>query len=163
MKLIDWLPDASGPQTDLYRTVKRFFLEVELTGLVSLTLLQAALLIAFYELGHAIYPFANISVGVCVRYGAALGIEPRSQEQGNRLSTDWIEEEERTRLWWALFLLDRLVLFHCSVLSSGHGGSDSGTFCKALQPSFIPENLPASRSPDLSTFCRLMTAYGIAG
>lgn len=116
MKLIDWLPDASGPQTDLYRAVKRFFLEVELTGLVSLTLLQAALLIAFYELGHALYPFASTSVGVCVRYGAALGIEPRSKEPGNRLSTDWVEEEEQTRLWWALFLLDRLVLFHYSVL-----------------------------------------------
>jgi hypothetical protein len=110
MKLINWLPDASNPQTPLYRAAKRFFLEVELSGVTSLVVLQAAILIAFYELGHAIYPMAYTSVGICVRYGAALGIEPRSTTSANVLSEGWVKEEERTRVWWTLLLLDRLVL-----------------------------------------------------
>ncbi|CAJ0554671.1 Ff.00g131840.m01.CDS01 [Fusarium sp. VM40] len=65
MKLINWLPDASSPQTPLYRAAKRFFLEVQLSGVISLAVLQAAILIAFYEIGHGIFPFANISVGIC--------------------------------------------------------------------------------------------------
>lgn len=109
MKLINWLPDASNPQTPLYRAAKRFFLEVELSGVVSLAVLQAAILIAFYELGHGIYPLAYISVGICVRYGAALSIEPRSTTSANALPASWIKEEERTRIWWTLLLLDRLV------------------------------------------------------
>jgi hypothetical protein len=77
---------------------------------VSLAVLQAAILIGFYELGHGIFPSAYISVGICVRYGAALGIEPRSTTSANALPGDRIKEEERTRIWWTLLLLDRLVL-----------------------------------------------------
>lgn len=110
MKLINWLPDASSPQTPLYRAAKRFFLEVELSGVVSLTVLQAAILIAFYELGHGIFPLAYVSVGICVRYGAALSIKPQSATSANACSRSWITDEEQTRIWWALLLLDRLVL-----------------------------------------------------
>jgi hypothetical protein len=98
MKPINWLPDASNPQTPLYRAAKRFFLEVELSSVVSLVVLQAAILIAFYELGHAIYPMAYTSVGICVQYGAVLGIEPRSTTSANVLSEGWVEEEERMRI-----------------------------------------------------------------
>ncbi|KAH6963075.1 hypothetical protein DER45DRAFT_552403 [Fusarium avenaceum] len=109
MKLINWLPDASSPQTPLYRAAKRFFLEVELSGIVSLAVLQAAILIAFYEIGHGIFPFANISVGICVRYGAALSIKPRSATSANTRRRSWITDEEQTRIWWALLLLDRFT------------------------------------------------------
>lgn len=109
MKLIDWLPDTSCAQTAPYRAAKHFFLELELAGTMSPTILQAALLIALYELGHAIYPVACISVGICVRYGAALGTKPRLMASTKETSAAWVEEEERTRLWWALLLLDRSV------------------------------------------------------
>ncbi|KAM0250774.1 hypothetical protein ACHAP5_001991 [Fusarium lateritium] len=109
MKLINWLPDASSPQTPLYRATKRFFLELELGGVVSMAVLQAAILITFYELGHGIFPSAYMSVGICVRYGAVLGIEPRSTTSANVLSERWVEEEERIRIWWALLLLDRFT------------------------------------------------------
>lgn len=107
MKLIDWQPVADTPQTTLYEATKRFFLDTELAGVMSLRLLQAAVLIAFYELGHGMYPLAYVSVGVCVRYSAALGIGPRSRGSSYALSAEWVEEEERLRLWWALLLLDR--------------------------------------------------------
>jgi hypothetical protein len=107
MKLIDWQPDTGTPQTALYEAAKRFFLETELAGVLSLKLLQAAVLIAFYEVGHGMYPLAYISVSVCMRYSVVLVVGPQSESSSSRLPTKWVEEEGRLRLWWALLLLDR--------------------------------------------------------
>ncbi|KAL7952343.1 hypothetical protein V8C34DRAFT_319124 [Trichoderma compactum] len=62
-------------KTVLYRTAKQFHFEMESSGILSVTVLQAGVLIAIYELGHAVYPAAFLSVGQCARYAAALEIE----------------------------------------------------------------------------------------
>jgi hypothetical protein len=76
MKLI-----VSGPQdgvestqNPVYASAKRFLALLEASGAVSLTVLQAALLITWFEYGQAIYPAAWMSAGWCVRYGNLLGI-----------------------------------------------------------------------------------------
>lgn len=86
---------------------------METSGNLSLRILQAGILIALYETGHAIYPAAYLSVGACVRYGIALGIdklvlEPDGAHDGLRIYTQ-TEVEEQRRVWWALLLLDRSV------------------------------------------------------
>lgn len=94
--------------TALYETVKLLHFKIETSGVLSVLVLQAAILIALYELGHSIYPAAFLSVGSCARYATALGINNTVllSSSGN---AQWIEEEERRRIWWAILVLDRWV------------------------------------------------------
>ena len=110
LKLITTLPCTSprNPRTPLYHTVKHFYLQVEGSGIFSLPVLQAAVLIALYELGHAIYPAAFLSIGACARYAYGLGINCGKSLQ-NRMVLTLVEVEERRRIWWAIVILDRLV------------------------------------------------------
>jgi hypothetical protein len=93
----------------LYHAAKRFHMAVEAVGVLSVHVLQANILTAIYEMGHAIYPAAYISVGTCARYGLALGIDkcvtgPPCESEWARF---WVEIEEKRRAWWAIILLDR--------------------------------------------------------
>lgn len=114
MKLITWQPpseDDVSPEKQTARTAtyietKRFGLEIEATGMFSLRVLQGLLLVALYEVGHAIYPAAFMSIAACVRYAHALGLQPGGLQR-LKLPLSWVEEEERKRVWWAAFLLDR--------------------------------------------------------
>lgn len=93
-------------KTVLYRTAKQFYFEMESSGILSVTVLQAGVLIAIYELGHAIYPAAFLSVGQCARYAAALEIEKSITSQIlDKLP--WNEVEEQRRVWWSIIILDR--------------------------------------------------------
>ncbi|KAI9714596.1 MAG: hypothetical protein M1812_006401 [Candelaria pacifica] len=112
MKLVtDILPEnAPTAQTQLYLTSKQFYFMVESRGIFSLQLMQAAILLATYEIGHAIYPAAYLTVGHCARLGHALGIHNKKNATAmiGRVSS-WTEMEERRRVWWAVILLDRYV------------------------------------------------------
>ncbi len=104
--------DAAGcDRDDLYRLAKRFYFEVENTGALSIHVLQAAVLIAIYEVGQAIYPAAYLTVGACARYGAALGIDKTclSQNGDETEPCSWIQFEEKRRVWWSILMLDRYV------------------------------------------------------
>jgi len=109
MKLMLWEPvsTSSGAEpsarSPAYINAKHLWLEAEIAGNLSVTVLQAGLLIALYEIGHAIYPSAYLSVGACARYGMALGID----KQLARDAEDWVEAEEKKRVWWAIVILDR--------------------------------------------------------
>lgn len=75
MKLITSPPqEGEASQTVLYFAARRFAGHLEDSGFVSVLVLQAKILISLYEVGHAIYPTAWISVGACARYGVMLGI-----------------------------------------------------------------------------------------
>ena len=94
---------------DIYRTAKRYHFEVESTGLLSISVLQSAILIAIHEIGQAVYPAAFLTIGACARYGTALGLDKIGSspmgDQGEKLS--WDQIEERRRVWWAVLMLDR--------------------------------------------------------
>lgn len=103
------VPDQTPPSTTvIYLAAKQFCLEIETTGTQSLQALQAKLLISIYELGHAIYPAAYMSIGACARYGISLGIDGRDTPQATPPG-DWTDIEERKRVWWAVLILDRFV------------------------------------------------------
>ena len=108
--LITSLPPTypRNPRTPLYHAVKHFYLAVEGSAIFSLPILQAGVLLAFYELGHAIYPAAFLSIGACARYAHALGISVSSSIQTRRVLT-LVDAEERRRVWWAIVILDRSV------------------------------------------------------
>ncbi|KAH8809091.1 hypothetical protein F5884DRAFT_794450 [Xylogone sp. PMI_703] len=103
--------ECTGPSS-LYYAAKMFFVELETAGFFSLQMLQARLLIALHEIAHTIYPSAYASVGECVRYGHALGINPRSTIKSKPPVT-WVDMEERKRVWWTILVLDRYVNIGC--------------------------------------------------
>lgn len=112
MKLITQ-PPGKGPQavrSPLYSLAKRICFIAESNALISLQTLQANVLVAAYEIGHAIYPAAYITTGHCARLGHALGINDRRHApQMLKKSSAWAEVEEQKRTWWAIMLLDRCV------------------------------------------------------
>lgn len=110
LKLITTLPSSHlwNPRTALYHAVKHFYLEIEGSSIFSIQILQAGVLLSIYELGHAIYPAAFLSIGACARYAHALGINASKTLNTRRVLT-LVEVEERRRVWWAIVILDRYV------------------------------------------------------
>lgn len=110
MKLITAIP-ARGPpsiRSPLYTLTKRYYSMVESSGLISLQTLQANILIAAYEIGHAVYPAAYLTTGNCARVGHTLGLnDRRNAPQILPKKGAWAEVEEIKRTWWAAMLLDR--------------------------------------------------------
>ncbi|KAJ5781970.1 N-terminal binuclear Zn cluster-containing/DNA binding domain-containing protein [Penicillium psychrosexuale] len=98
--------NVSADKRGLYRAVKQLYFEVELSGILSILVLQSGILIAIYELGQGIYPAAFLSVGCCARYATALGFN-NSIISPSSMVRPWDEEEERRRVWWSILVLDR--------------------------------------------------------
>jgi Fungal specific transcription factor domain len=112
MKLItSMLPnELANPRTPAYNAAKHFYLEIEASGMMSIQVLQAGLLLSLYELGHAIYPSAYLSIGACARYAYALGINKDAKVHATKVLT-LVELEENKRVLWGIVILDRFVLF----------------------------------------------------
>ncbi|KAL7941885.1 hypothetical protein V8C42DRAFT_333996 [Trichoderma barbatum] len=108
MKLLATPLTEQGPRCNAYYSIKTSLLEAENSCMLELRVLQAIILIAIYELGHAIYPAAYLTVGYCVRYGSALGIH-KAVEQYSEEGFSVTESEERRRSWWAILVLDRFI------------------------------------------------------
>lgn len=98
MKLITSRPQDGIESTHnpTYISAKRFLALMEATGTVSLIVLQAGLLIGWYEYGQAIYPAAWMTAGWCVRYGILLGIE------GHDPAMQLLERPVRSRCYFRL-------------------------------------------------------------
>ncbi|KAF2713108.1 hypothetical protein K504DRAFT_497936 [Pleomassaria siparia CBS 279.74] len=112
MKIILWHPaqhEPSDPLTRAYTTAKDTINEAVVSGVLSLRILQAQVLVAIYELGHAIYPAAYLSLGSCARYGMALGVDVSLQPGLFIPGVGDLEMEERRRTWWAILILDRCM------------------------------------------------------
>lgn len=98
----------NSTRTNSYWSVKNFAMTLEANAVMTPQLLQANVLIAVYELGHAIYPAAYLSIGKCATLGKAFGLDNRKDApQMLRRYGAWTELEELRRLWWAILLLDR--------------------------------------------------------
>src|SRR4051812_36325838 len=70
MKLVTSKPrdGVESSQTPVYMPAKRFLALLEAAGTISLIVLQAGILITWFEYGQAIYPAAYMTAGWCVRY-----------------------------------------------------------------------------------------------
>lgn len=81
MKLITSRPQdgIETSQSPIYLCAKRFIARLEMSGAATLLVLQASLLVFWYEYGQAIYPAAWMTAGWCVRYGNLIGINGQSQ------------------------------------------------------------------------------------
>ncbi|ETN39070.1 uncharacterized protein HMPREF1541_05292, partial [Cyphellophora europaea CBS 101466] len=61
-------------QSSLYVITKCLIASLEAANYVSLNVLQSRMLVCLYELGHAIYPAASMSISACAKSARALGI-----------------------------------------------------------------------------------------
>jgi hypothetical protein len=105
MKLVAIPPDPN-PRSSVYTAIKTDLYQAVACGLFELRIFQAMLLLALYELGHAIHPAAYMTVGSCIRYGNAMGFNKIVEYNENETLND-IESEEKRRSWWAALYLDR--------------------------------------------------------
>ncbi|KAF2111959.1 putative fungal-specific transcription factor [Lophiotrema nucula] len=105
-------PDPRSPRTALYYAVKHYYLDVENSNTFSVPVLQAGIVLSLYEVLHAIYPAAFLSIGACARYSHALGINVSTHLNTKKVLT-LVEVEERRRAWWAIVILDRFVSIGC--------------------------------------------------
>lgn len=106
-----------GVRNALYWRVKGLVSTLESNALLSLQLLQSIVLLAAYEIGHAILPSGYFTTGHAARLGHALGFHDRREApQMLKRAGAWAENEECGRTWWAVMLLDRYV----SLGSYGH-------------------------------------------
>jgi hypothetical protein len=106
IKLVSIPPSDPNPRSSVYTSIKANLSRAVEYGLFGLRIFQAMLLLALYELGHAIHPAAYMTVGSCLRYGSALGLNMAVEYSANETLSD-IESEERRRSWWVALLLDR--------------------------------------------------------
>ena len=110
MRLVQEVPeDGGGEESLLYTTAKQLYFTLEMAGVYTLTKLQANLLIVVYELGHAVLPSAYVSIGNCARQGIILGIHDHHAPQLYPKARNWLEWEERLRVWWLVMILDRHI------------------------------------------------------
>lgn len=126
MKLVQEVPpNALGAvQAPLYVAAKEFSCALDIAGIHSLLKLQANLLITVYEMGHAIFPAAYMSIGHCATQAIALGIHNSTAPQILQPPRNWIDWEERKRVWWLVIILDRSNSLICfSIFSQTNGFS----------------------------------------
>lgn len=110
MKLIISKPqslDLSSARSNLYVATKELCAAIELQKQYSTRFIQSCFLISLYEMGHAIWPEAQLSLEKTAKLGIALGIHDINSEKVYPKSYTWVEEEERSRTWWGIVILDR--------------------------------------------------------
>ncbi|KAH7310902.1 hypothetical protein B0I35DRAFT_397306 [Stachybotrys elegans] len=176
MKVIAWRPSKQGsldpdPITSAYVTAKHALSEAAMTSNLSLRLLQAQILVAIYETGHAIYPAAFISVAACAQYGYAMHanqvLDPKNLTPN--ASFNRLEREEQRRTWWAILILDR----HLHLGNPSHRLCTEDPSSESLLPtnddllgpeitgSSFPVSAPASL--DMGSFARMAQAAHLLG
>ncbi|CRG89359.1 Valine--tRNA ligase [Talaromyces islandicus] len=110
MKLVQEVPDRQNPKSlELYNIAKEFSKRLELGGLLTLSVVQAGVLLLLYEIGHGIYPAAFMTISYCARQAVALGLHNKLAPQLYGKPRFWIDWEERQRVWWTIIILDRYV------------------------------------------------------
>lgn len=117
MKLLALPLENENPWTAEYYATTRLFIDIQAAGVLSMETLQGYILVAVYELGHAMYPAAQTSLGISLKIALSLGMGWNCSTEKTSSSMAWIDTEERRRTWWAIFMLERFVLIrHYSAL-----------------------------------------------
>ncbi|TVY81163.1 Depudecin biosynthesis cluster-specific transcription activator, partial [Lachnellula suecica] len=156
MKLIILRPQdgIESSQNPVYISAKRFVALLEMNGATTLIILQANLLVMWYEYGHSIYPAAWMTAGWCVRYGNLLGINNHAQALQILGRPDtWTEKEERRRTWWGVQIADRIV----SVGSQGYIMNSQ----EPVDDDALPVNDPSWDEGDMSSSTQVLLSTSI--
>ncbi|OQD61406.1 hypothetical protein PENPOL_c017G06052 [Penicillium polonicum] len=96
------------PTRSLYASLKSFVALLEAMGTNSLEMLQGRLLLAIFEIGHAMYPAAYISTAVNVRAAISLGINAPCEDL-RKIFRDRQKAKEAQQTWRGITITDRYV------------------------------------------------------
>lgn len=99
-------PETESMQSSLYINVKSIMSLLTSSGFQSLPVVQALVLVTFFEIGHAIYPACSLSISLCAKLARRQSIHKDSKEALDSEAAR-IEYEERKRVWWAIMSLER--------------------------------------------------------
>ncbi|RBR15516.1 hypothetical protein FVER53590_09442 [Fusarium verticillioides] len=101
-----------SPQSNpSYLKAKHGSFMAESGGTINIRLVQTLTLLALYEFGHRIYPAAYLSIGQAVRLATMVGLHsPKDAKQLFMEPETWTLCEEQRRTWWAIVMLDRVVV-----------------------------------------------------
>ncbi|KAL4865767.1 hypothetical protein BDV12DRAFT_145752 [Aspergillus spectabilis] len=77
-------------------------------GVHSLDLLHSRLLLSLFEVGHGMYPVADISMGANARAAEAMGVYLPSDQLYDQLGSVEAAEDAR-RIWQGMLILDRCI------------------------------------------------------
>lgn len=130
-----------------YRLAKCCYTFIETQNLISLKLLQANLLIALYEISHAIYPAAYLTIGSCARLGHALGTHNQKTAFQMFPTSSWVAVEEARRTWWAVGL--STVWFDCSTMELMVGDPKTEVFA-SVRLLLVEYSMSTSMGPKMS-------------
>ena len=75
-------PFGSDDTQETYAEAKGFLVILQEAGYLSFCCLQAMILVALYEYGHAVYPAAWFTIGACSRYADLLGLNAGGESAG---------------------------------------------------------------------------------
>lgn len=107
MKLCTMTPSNQPAESDLYILTKSLCSSVESAGFVCLQLVQCLVLLTAFELSHAIYPAAYLTIGRAARLGLLMGLYRRQTQPLFKPAETWTLREEQRRTWWSVFVLER--------------------------------------------------------
>lgn len=92
----------------VYTVAKSLCAVTEANGVVTLRFLQSLVLLCLFEISHAIYPAAYLTVGRAARLGILMGFhKPLRVVRLFKLPRSFTVQEEQRRTWWTIFILDR--------------------------------------------------------
>ena len=138
MKLVisDPSGEEDGSTEEMYQLARISLMNLGPETMPSLDVLQAAILIAVFELGHGMYPAAFLSVGYAVALANTVGLDnyPSSPAMFGPPQNQ-TELEERKRTQWAVLLLDRFIVIggHGRALQTREPGLDRPLPCDDSQ------------------------------
>ncbi|KAH8897143.1 hypothetical protein GQ53DRAFT_742980 [Thozetella sp. PMI_491] len=101
--------DATSMQSSLYVKVKGILSLLEASSYHSLEEVQCRIIVAFYEMGHGIYPAAAASIGAAAKVARLLGLHRDLPDSRPGEAESYSIVEERRRTLWGLHNLDRYV------------------------------------------------------
>ena len=101
-------------QSSAYVNIKTLIARLEATNHISLSYIQARVLVCWYEFGHGLFPAARISIAACSGAARVLGLVEDDFRDCSSISdyATRLRAEERKRTLWAITNLDR---YACSV------------------------------------------------
>jgi hypothetical protein len=100
--------DISNHMNALYIQLTGCVASLTAAGVNSLDLLHSRLLLSLFEVGHGMYPVADISMGANARAAEAMGAHLPSDQLYDRLGSLEAAEDAR-RIWQGMLILDRFV------------------------------------------------------
>jgi hypothetical protein len=100
-------PEIDDAQSHLYHLFKYLFSFLQLVRAPSLELVQSGLLLVVFELGASLLNDASMSISICARLSYALGLNVNVFHVDELYNPEWVELEERQRVWLGIYMLDR--------------------------------------------------------